>query len=82
VLCRTEPGQGWIDGGSRVMEVVERCGHCGMEDPDVGLEMETWRRSWTFSSWRSFLGAGATESDLAALRQCTHTGRPLGTPRS
>lgn len=53
--------------------------HCGTGEPDGCLEMEVWRRSWSASSWRLFLGAGETESDLAALRQCTHTGRPLGT---
>lgn len=54
--------------------------HCGTAEPDVCLAMETWRQRWSVSSWRSFLGAGETESGLAALRQCTHTGRPLGTP--
>jgi hypothetical protein len=27
-----------------------------------------------------YLAAGESEADLAALRQCTHTGRPLGSP--
>jgi hypothetical protein len=34
---------------------------------------------WDACSWRKYLGAGETESELAAIRQCTHTGRPLGT---
>lgn len=54
--------------------------HCGAAEPDVCLAMDTWGQHWSVSSWRSFLGAGETESALAALRQCTHTGRPLGTP--
>ena len=54
--------------------------HCGKAEPDVCLEMEMWRRHWSVSSWQKFLGVGEAESDLAALRQCTHTGRPLGTP--
>jgi hypothetical protein len=29
-------------------------------------------------SWRQYLAAGEMESKLAAIRQCTHTGRPLG----
>ena len=53
--------------------------HCGQVEPDVGLDMETWRRYWTGTGWRAFLNAGQSESDVARLRQCTHTGRPLGT---
>ena len=53
--------------------------HCGEGEPDACLDMEPWRQHWSFTSWRPFLSAGETESDLAALRQCTHTGRPLGT---
>jgi putative transposase len=53
--------------------------HCGKAEPDVCLDMETWRRQWSMETWQAFLKAGQTESELAALRQCTHTGRPLGT---
>jgi putative transposase len=53
--------------------------HCGKAEPDACLDMETWRQSWSVASWHSFLNAGETESELAVLRQCTHTGRPLGT---
>src|SRR5215813_4221126 len=42
-------------------------------------KMERWRENWSVASWRDFLSAGETESELAAIRQCTHTGRPLGT---
>ena len=42
-----------------------------------------WR--WTFGqndgrrpSWRSYLAAGESSAEVAALRQFTHTGRPLG----
>jgi hypothetical protein len=52
--------------------------HCGKAEPDVCLETELWRKSWSVTSWRTFLNAGETESNLAALRKCTHTGRPLG----
>jgi len=54
--------------------------HCGKAEPDECLDMEPWRRHWSPASWQAFLKAGETESELAALRQCTHTGRPLGTP--
>jgi len=53
--------------------------HCGEAEPYACLDMETWRKYWSFGSWQEFLSAGETESRLAALRECTHTGRPLGT---
>ncbi len=39
--------------------------------------MKRWSRQWTVESWRKFLEAGETETDRAALRRCTRTGRPL-----
>jgi plasmid stabilization system protein ParE len=30
-------------------------------------------------SLAEYLAAGETEAELASIRQCTHTGRPLGT---
>jgi hypothetical protein len=42
--------------------------------------MELWQNHWTNASWREYLAAGETEIELASIRQCTHTGRPLGTP--
>jgi len=52
--------------------------HCGIADPDVCLTMEPWRAQWTVARWRDFLGEGESESQLAAIRESTHTGRPLG----
>jgi putative transposase len=54
--------------------------HCGVAAADAMLEMELWRKRWTVSEWREFLSGGESQSDLTALRRCTHTGRPLGTP--
>jgi putative transposase len=54
--------------------------HCGVAVPDAMLEMELWRKRWTVSEWREFLSARESQPDLTALRRCTHTGRPLGTP--
>jgi putative transposase len=54
--------------------------HCGKAEPDICLEMETWRKHWTVSRWQMFLDVQETEAELAAIRQCTHTGRPLGSP--
>jgi putative transposase len=52
--------------------------HCAMGEPDICLAMEMWRQHWSPSTWRAFLGAGESESDLAALRKCTYSGRPFG----
>jgi len=46
--------------------------------PDICLAMEMWRQHWSPSTWRAFLGAGESESALAALRKCTYSGRPFG----
>jgi putative transposase len=54
--------------------------HCGTKDPDVSLEMEMWEKRWSTQRWREYLADGEKESEIAAIRKCTHTGRPLGTP--
>jgi hypothetical protein len=41
--------------------------------------MEAWKERWDVPSWREFPAAGDTEPGRMAMRQCTHTGRPLGT---
>jgi hypothetical protein len=43
------------------------------------LSMELWQNHWTHASCREYLAAGERETELASIRQCTHTGRPLGT---
>ena len=52
--------------------------HCGTSSETM-LAMDLWRQRWTTAKWTEFLAAGESQTDLAALRQCTHTGRPLGT---
>jgi putative transposase len=54
--------------------------HCGMANPLSMLEMERWRNRWTEAQWRDFLVQGESAPVLSALRICTHTGRPLGSP--
>ena len=54
--------------------------HCGAAAHCPMLEMELWGERWTVSEWRAYLTAGDSQTDLIALRRCTHTGRPLGTP--
>ena len=51
--------------------------HCGGAE-DTMLEMETWRKRWTVPEWMEYLSAKESATDLASLRQSTHTGRPLG----
>lgn len=54
--------------------------HCGFTTPDAILKMERWSQRWTVAEWRSFLAEAESAAALEALRQFTHTGRPLGTP--
>ena len=53
--------------------------HCDTVHVDAFVSMELWENHWTNVSWREYLAAGETETELASIRQCTHTGRPLGT---
>jgi putative transposase len=52
--------------------------HCGAAKANEWMEMDTWAGHWNASSWREYLRAGASESEIRSVRQCTHTGRPLG----
>jgi putative transposase len=52
--------------------------HCGAGAAAALLEMARWRKRWTAAEWGQHLAAGESPSDVAALRQYTHTGRPLG----
>ena len=52
--------------------------HCGAEDSSGVLAMDEWRRKWDSEKWRTELAHGQPPAELAAIRRCTHTGRPLG----
>ncbi len=52
--------------------------HCGTSSASAILEMGHWAKRWTVIEWQRFLAEGTSESEASALRQCTHTGRPLG----
>jgi putative transposase len=54
--------------------------HCGCREPDGCLDMETWKDRWSTGTWREYLAEGESQGDVAEIRRCTHTGRPLGTP--
>ena len=55
--------------------------HCGRSAQPVPLVLAQypWHDAWTPAAWREFLIDSTAEQDAAALRACTHTGRPLGT---
>ena len=52
--------------------------HCGCAEESAGLEFSAWKRRWSNESWKDYLATEASADELAALRRCTHTGRPLG----
>jgi putative transposase len=53
--------------------------HCGTREPPSWLDLEMWSKRWSARTWQEYLGAGESEDDVASVRRCTHTGRPLGT---
>jgi putative transposase len=52
--------------------------HCGADGTEAWLAMPLWRARWSAIDWRMYLDAGVTESQLAAIRRSTYSGRPLG----
>jgi hypothetical protein len=52
--------------------------HCGDAKDPPGLECTAWNRRWSKESWKQYLASGESPAELMAIRQCTHTGRPLG----
>jgi putative transposase len=52
--------------------------HCAMQPVPIWLDLEQWSKRWSAESWREYLGTGEHEDEIAAIRRCTHTGRPLG----
>jgi putative transposase len=52
--------------------------HCGADGTEAWLAMPLWRARWSAVDWRMYLDAGVTESQLAAIRRSTYSGRPLG----
>ena len=53
--------------------------HLGQTAAEELIEIQRWQEHWSASSWRAYLAAGETQSELAAIRRCTYAGRPLGT---
>lgn len=53
--------------------------HCVGRDAPPWLDVELWSERWSAKNWCEYLASGEREQELQAIRQCTHTGRPLGT---
>jgi putative transposase len=52
--------------------------HCAADSTGAWLAMHLWHGRWSPVTWRAYLDAGVTESQLAAIRRSTYSGRPLG----
>jgi putative transposase len=52
--------------------------HCATANTETWMTMQPWRNRRPSDTWRDYLNAGETESNLIAIRHNTHTGRPLG----
>ncbi|HUI55702.1 MAG TPA: transposase [Bryobacteraceae bacterium] len=53
--------------------------HCGLPTA-AEVEWEPWSAAWTAAAWREYLDGGAPAEEREAIRRCTHTGRPMGSP--
>jgi len=53
--------------------------HCAPREAPLWLDQDTWSKRWSAQSWREYLASGERQEEVAAIRECTHTGRPLGT---
>jgi hypothetical protein len=42
--------------------------HCGADSTGTWLAMHLWRGRWSAVTWRAYVDAGVTESQLAAIR--------------
>ncbi|HQL55224.1 MAG TPA: transposase [Phycisphaerae bacterium] len=56
--------------------------HVG-EGPDASglLDLAAWAADWTPARWRAQLAKPLTDAEIARLRRCVHTGRPLATDK-
>jgi putative transposase len=52
--------------------------HCGAVAVSTWLAMDAWQQRWSTGTWRTFLQIAQDESDLVGIRNCTCSGRPLG----
>lgn len=55
--------------------------HVSKSDPSGLLDLDGWRQEWTPARWQRVLRRPEDDEEVASIRRCTHTGRPLGTDR-
>jgi len=72
------PVRAGLVGEAEVWKWSSAAVHCGLTTAGAWLMTREWAEQWDASSWKQYLDAGADESEIDAFRQCTHTGRPLG----
>jgi hypothetical protein len=79
-LCGVESGarRDGEDGAS--VEMVERGCPLWRGQPTFYARDGALEESVTEAQWRDFLAQGESAAEVSALRICTHTGRPLGSP--
>ncbi len=54
--------------------------HCGTAADNGLLDLAPWRELWQSEDWRDYQTGTDTSEAEAAIRSCTHSGRPLGGP--
>jgi putative transposase len=54
--------------------------HCAPPAQYSLLDLAPWLAVWSPQDWREFLAETVPDEQTAAIRQSTHTGRPLGSP--
>jgi len=52
--------------------------HCTAAEPASLLDLTLWRAVWTPQAWTDYLAEPVPDEQAAAIRESTHTGRPLG----
>jgi len=52
--------------------------HCAAADPVAALDLAPWRAVWSPQTWTEYLAEPVPAEQTAAIRESTHTGRPLG----
>ena len=79
-LYGTESGAGGHDLDTRSLPLVQRCRTLRPGEPDLVLDLELWSKHWNPATWKQYLAQEGSDADAEVIRQCTHTGRPLGSP--
>jgi putative transposase len=52
--------------------------HVGRPDSSRILDLTQWSLTWDAQRWREWLAAGEDDAGASAVREYTHSGRPLG----